>query len=921
MENITNNISDYISVCPYNNCISIPRINLLKDSQQIKIICNEHGVSYNKNFEISKYLSENKDLKNKLICSTCHIALKENDNFFYCNTCKKLFCKKCNYNNLFHEHIIINRNYSNFWNKCRIHNIIYSKYCKTCSISLCGNCDERPHKNHIIINTNEKNECEKAKLKNILETQEKTFQIVEKITNDCLAAIKNQLKLKKLILKNYLNYGNNGNSIENLNEFFYPINPHYREKIENLNNENASFNDKLLCLNYFHQMCNHEGRPIGGVKKGSLSGMLSKYINEELYKKVINHEKINEDLVDIINVEKDGNCFYRVISYFLYNNEESHLEIRKQIYERSKEFHNKNKDKIGLIENIDDLSMTQYINNKIQNEGEYAGDFEISIAHQLFNINIATYRPGEDNKLSFIKFYNDDKNYKRHLLILIYINNNHYQLAYYKSNNRNIEQFEMNKNENKNIGKNSLKQEIYKKVYKEESNITPNKSAKKKNTYKKFESFENEKNVKISSIREDAKIKSMIRLSSGNLAVGFSNGIIKIYDVNYICSNNYKDKEMENKELLIINDFRGKRINYLYELSDKTILCASISKIHHIQLTDEDTRYKYIGSINIYKKEVPKRIIELGNELIVSLGEKQYKRENITKTKCLLKIFNKIQDSKKESEDNSFCLLSDNSDFESVCSSLSSKSQWSEVYSSPDDDSFDNGMEKNYQNDDKIKLYRNNQNKDNIYICSIFPIENKHKKGEGIVYEFIATSNKEFYNGENCIQIFGIIKNPIRHGFTFFIHKTLNDLSCSRMVDSISKLNNDLIGIGLQKYKENYCNGIALLDLDKLEIVRIIEGLSIGLLNTSINNSKFIFFSSNQTKDVKKCNEIRLYEINDIKTDNLSKQKDNIIFKINSGFLCLVELIPSSHSSKNIYYACSYNNKIFYIIEIGSNLK
>ena len=175
MENITNNIS----ICPYHNCISIPRIYLLKDSQQIKIICNEHGGCYSQNLEISKYLSENEGLRNKLICSVCQIALRENDNIFYCNTCKKLLCKKCKYNNLFHDHSIID---GNLWNKCRIHNRIYSKYCKTCSTSLCGNCDEKSHKNHIIINISEKNENEKAKLKNILETQEKTFEIVEKIT-------------------------------------------------------------------------------------------------------------------------------------------------------------------------------------------------------------------------------------------------------------------------------------------------------------------------------------------------------------------------------------------------------------------------------------------------------------------------------------------------------------------------------------------------------------------------------------------------------------------------------------------------------------------------------------------------------------------------------------------------------------------
>ena len=52
----------------------------------------------------------------------------------------------------------------------------------------------------------------------------------------------------------------------------------------------------------------------------------------------------------------------------------------------------------------------------------------------------------------------------------------------------------------------------------------------------------------------------MIRLSSGNLALGLSNGKIKIYDVNEICSNvgNYEDEEEERDSLLTIEKFKEK---------------------------------------------------------------------------------------------------------------------------------------------------------------------------------------------------------------------------------------------------------------------------------------------------------------------------------------------------------------------------
>ena len=47
-------------------------------------------------------------------------------------------------------------------------------------------------------------------------------------------------------------------------------------------------------------------------------------------------------------------------------------------------------------------------------------------------------------------------------------------------------------------------------------------------------------------------------------------------------------------------------------------------------------------------------IIELGNDLIVSLGEKNYRDENRIHNKCIIKIFSKLNINSKNSEANSF---------------------------------------------------------------------------------------------------------------------------------------------------------------------------------------------------------------------------------------------------------------------------
>ena len=435
-----------------------------------------------------------------------------------------------------------------------------------------------------------------------------------------------------------------------------------------------------------------------------------------------------------------------------------------------------------------------------------------------------------------------------------------------------------------------------------------------KNKEEKSESKSNGDDIgiqKLNVLNEEKVIKCMIRLSSGNLALGLSNGLIKIYDANSICSIDRKNDDKEGKidSLLTIDDFKGKRINYLYELKDKTLLCATYSKIYHIKLTKNDKDFEYIGTIDLSKRELPKKMIELGKDIIVSLGEKEYKTENIKRKKCLLKVFNRKSISKND--DNSFCLLKDNDSINSD----SSFEEYLSIFSSDEEDSFksteinDNKM----KNDPNFNLYINTDKI--LYFCSIFPIElNEGEKNE-YIYEFIATSNKKFFGGENCVKIYGIYDNPLSHKFSFFYEKSLDNISCSRMVDSICKINKTYIGIGLQQYLMDCDDAIALFNCRKKEIEKTITGLSIGLLKKSINNNNYIVFTTNGTKDLKINNELRLFNIkNDKNNERLSKDKDKLIFSIKSSFSCLVELIPSDNNiRKNMCCVASNGNK-FYII-------
>ena len=80
----------------------------------------------------------------------------------------------------------------------------------------------------------------------------------------------------------------------------------------------------------------------------------------------------------------------------------------------------------------------------IKEDKNYYGDLEISISYDLYNFNIAEYKEIYDSEgtltsQEFIKYINNDNNENKDLIILCYLNNNHFIWEYYK-NNKNVNQ-------------------------------------------------------------------------------------------------------------------------------------------------------------------------------------------------------------------------------------------------------------------------------------------------------------------------------------------------------------------------------------------------------------------------------------------------------------------------------------------------
>ena len=115
-------------------------------------------------------------------------------------------------------------------------------------------------------------------------------------------------------------------------------------------------------------------------------------------------------------------------------------------------------------------------------------------------------------------------------------------------------------------------------------------------------------------------------------------------------------------------------------------------------MTEFDTKYTYLGTIKLSGYELPKKIIELGDNLIVSLGEKKKKKknkENLIKIKSILKIFKCNEQQDKNDE-----IMNDSDSI----NSMNSCSSWDSIFSNEEENEEDEDENKFQFYDERIKM-------------------------------------------------------------------------------------------------------------------------------------------------------------------------------------------------------------------------
>ena len=721
-----------LTICPNNTCENIPKIEYIEDIFYLLINCDKHLNESKKIMDINDYMNL---FSNKLINGHFLKKIQYLNEFYFCHECKTTFDNKYIAQNHSNNHSIYNFNYKSYYNYCLEHIKKYNIYCQNCKTSLCESCKQSYfHYNHNINNLEEispdKNKLEK--MEKIIETQENLLAKVKDIVNECFIKFENDIKLKKMIIENYLEHKRNYNSIDNVNNLFLNINEVYKAKLEDLI-DNDPGKEKLKTCDYTKKMLS----------------IIYYYIMNQ------NEEKENK----ILNIIRRELNLLKEDNNYLSNNKKNYAEDNKgcnSIIKSSK----------LILKHYDDISKT------------------------------------------------------------------------------------------------------------------------------------------IKNIIEDKVITSVSKLKSGNLILGFRNGLIKIYNLDNLCSPINGNEEI----LLIDNVIKQRKISCIYELNDNTLLCSTYSKIHKIKLKNNDTQYEIISKINLQQYEYPKKIIELGKELIVCLTQRNKKIDDKKMIECYIRIF-KLNESEELDEEIGFLSDFDNeiiyNNNEGFASDLSSL-----------DDEF-----QSYENggiiDTKIKLYKKNIIKNSKYICTIFPtIINNCNKNNEYLYEFIATSNDkmENSNGENKIYFYGVNKTSGgQHRLNFIMISEITEISCSQNVDSICKINNNLIGVGIEKHQNKFAE-CAIIDFKKKELKLIIGNNSTNYFNISDNKNFFICSMNIKEEGYKNIDSIKYITIEKSKKDgknSIEFKRSKFLLSFKNQFSNLIELKP-----KNI----SYNNDLFFGVFTGQNI-
>ena len=853
------NINKYI-FCPTGICLNIPEIhylnNPLKTEFSFKCKCHDNNNAIIQGTNLKEFLEQSTNL----ICFICKKKFF-NDAIMYCTECKIILdadCLEIHHKERKHAHYIqLNHNIFNF---CLEHKNPYIFRCMNCNQSFCRECNFTSHddKGHIIeqLKKFQINQNEMDKIKNNFSKQKKYFEKIKEINNNFIQTLENDIKIKERMINNAELNKLDYNSIINMNNMNIQNNEKYEKilsDILNNNDKNDKNSDKsleigdyvnnFLSLLYYSLMINKEEN-------------INDSIMNELEKKIIsiNPEKNNPN-ENSMNV--DNHLLKENLNNYYKNQENSKNNFPSLIVPNFTKNNvpnpnNKNNNYSSIDALSDAKTFNKYYNqinpNENMNNNKNEFNFDENNPNQIFDSNTKNY--------ANLNFSLQNTNINN-----LNLDNNKYNNS---SSSLNKSNSKKNKHSNLEIAisqTSSEKSNDKKQPKKTKSPNNKNSKKAKKEIPKKEQSNLSVENQEISesdSKRSERKnnnyINNMIILKSGNIAISKKEAI-EIYDLsklNFTDANFFYDNKLIQDFCLlqVINLVRGRKISYVFELFDETLLCATYAKIFRIKLTNNNKGYEIMSFLKIGVSELPTKIISLDKSYLVILSEQ--------KMNCNIKLFQKIDDIKDSQNNSSEDKINNQSKEESNKSNNKNEIN-SNLNNCSDVPAIGNCglfVNKEAEEDKTFELIHKNINEIRKLWVSIHPIIKKEKnknddninnEDDDYLYEFITTSNKIYDYGVDKLVFFGLKKGK---NDKIIVKKIIeiNGLSCSAEADSICQINEKYLCVGLQNHNLNgQISGFAFIDVDKRNLARVIWDQEISCMYYNpINN---LLFSSMEVRD------------------------------------------------------------------------
>jgi hypothetical protein len=321
----------------------------------------------------------------------------------------------------------------------------------------------------------------------------------------------------------------------------------------------------------------------------------------------------------------------------------------------------------------------------------------------------------------------------------------------------------------------------------------------------------------------------MVKLRRGGFATSSWDGTVKIFDdKNYSLIQTIKEPKL--------ND-----ISYVTQLEDDSLLiCSNVMQKIRLSSDNRSNTIEYV--FNNYKDYIIK-VIELENRNIVTCDwEFKIKVWGYSSNKFSID-YNK---NKVDYNNNNYMMKTSRK--------ISIKKPTSPKLVSKNNNLY-------YLIKDSI-----NQGEHLSSICRL----NKN--------QFVSSSNSHLENGKDILRFYD--ENLINYD-------NIKGISCSELPDSICQLNNKLLAVALQRWKEGQVRGIALINFNSRQIAKIIQTDAITYINVMSNGLVITGGRElNSKRSIIKIWSLDGVEMN-LLSENCSEQRDAItcIIELNDGIL------------------------------------